>query len=150
MEGDEPRAANSLYESLMIYIALQNATIRRAAQMLENLFFSFGQRMSFDGRTHSVFWPPGTVAKSKVDELRLLKVGCRAKSVTKISEQFADGAVDEVALRGYPGQAVAKELDKLYGIGLTTGNPVRELLFLRCARACPSLGEEDHVAPAVR
>jgi 3-methyladenine DNA glycosylase/8-oxoguanine DNA glycosylase len=116
-KGMKPIAANSLYESLMIYITLQNATVRRTVQMLENLFLRFGQRVSFDGRTLSVFWSPDAVTKSTVDELRSLKMGYRAKSIMRISEQFASGAIDGTALRGSPREVVAQELDKLYGIG---------------------------------
>jgi 3-methyladenine DNA glycosylase/8-oxoguanine DNA glycosylase len=116
-KGMKPIAANSLYESLMIYIALQNATVRRTVQMLENLFQRFGQKASFDGRTLSVFWPPGAVAKSTIDELRTLRVGYRAKSIMRVSEQFASGSINEIALRGSPEEVVGQELDELYGIG---------------------------------
>ena len=37
-KGMKPIAANSLYETLIIYLVLQNATVRRSVQMLENLF----------------------------------------------------------------------------------------------------------------
>jgi len=116
-KGMKPVAANSLYESLMIYITLQNATVRRTVQMLENLFQRFGQKASFDGRTLSVFWPPDAIVRSTVDELRTLKVGYRAKSIMRISEQFAGGAIDGIALRGSPKEVAVRELDKLYGIG---------------------------------
>jgi 3-methyladenine DNA glycosylase/8-oxoguanine DNA glycosylase len=116
-KGMKPIAANSLYESLMIYITLQNATVRRTVQMLENLFLRFGQRVSFDGRTLSVFWPADAIAMTTVDELRTLKVGYRAKSIMKISEQFASGSIDGTALRGSPKVVVAQALDNLYGIG---------------------------------
>ena len=41
--GMKPIAANSLYETLVIYIVLQNATVRRTHQMLENLFNKIGR-----------------------------------------------------------------------------------------------------------
>jgi len=56
--GMKPRAANSLYETLIIYIVLQNAAVRRSVQMLESLFYEYGNKISFDGKTLSVFWPP--------------------------------------------------------------------------------------------
>lgn len=116
-EGMKPIAANSLYETLMIYVVLQNATVRRSVQMLENLFERFGKRVSFDRRTLSAFWGPSSVVKSSVEELRSLKVGYRAKFITKISKQFAGGAVNETSLRQSSKERVETELDKLYGIG---------------------------------
>lgn len=116
-KGMMPVAANSLYETLMVYVVLQNAAARRSVQMLENLFGRFGRRVTFDGRTLSAFWGPDAVARSTEEGLRSLKVGYRAKSIMRISEQFASGAVDEFALRTLSKENVAKELDKLYGIG---------------------------------
>ncbi|MDA8055405.1 MAG: hypothetical protein M0Z77_07125 [Thermoplasmatales archaeon] len=115
-KGMKPIAANSLYESLVIFIVLQNATVRRSIQMLENLFRRYGETVSFDGRTLSVFWSPNRLAKSTIEELRTLKVGYRAKSVMRISEQFADGTIDGIALRASSEEIVAQELDRLYGI----------------------------------
>jgi hypothetical protein len=55
-QGMKPIAANSLYETLIIYLVLQNATVRRSVQMLENLFDRFGGKAKFDGRILSTFW----------------------------------------------------------------------------------------------
>ena len=43
-------AANSFYESLMIYTALQNSTVLTTLQMSENLPLGFDQRTLFAGR----------------------------------------------------------------------------------------------------
>lgn len=117
-KGMKPIAGNSLYELNVIYIVLQNATVRRSVQMLQNLFVRFGRQVSFDGRTLSVFWNPGSIARSNEDELRTLKVGYRAKALMKISEQFANETVDEFGLRKLSHvEDVRREMDKLYGIG---------------------------------
>jgi 3-methyladenine DNA glycosylase/8-oxoguanine DNA glycosylase len=115
--GMKPMAANSLYEMLMIYVVLQNATVRRSVQMLENLFAKFGERVTFDGRTLSAFWGPEDIAGTAEEELRALKVGYRAKSIERISEQFARGEVDEFLLRNSSKETVTMELDRIYGVG---------------------------------
>jgi len=115
--GMKPIAANSLYETLIIYIVLQNAVVRRSVQMLENLFSKFGKKAEFDNKVLSVFWEPKKMAKSTETELRALKVGYRAKFFMKITEQFASGAIDEFALRKVSRDEVKKEVQKLYGIG---------------------------------
>jgi 3-methyladenine DNA glycosylase/8-oxoguanine DNA glycosylase len=128
--GMKPIAGNSLYEMLMIYIVLQNATVRRSVQMLENLFNKFGRRVSFDGQTLSTFWQPRAIVGSNEDELRALKVGYRAKSIMRISEQFVEGMVDEFALRKMSYEDVKRELDKLYGIGpASVGGMLFELFY---------------------
>lgn len=117
-KGMKPVGENSLYELLIIYIVLQNVTVKRSVQMLENLFARFGKKASFDGQVLSTFWSPKAITRSTEDELRLLKVGYRSKSIIRISEQFVDKKVDEFALRKMSNlEDLKRELDKLYGIG---------------------------------
>lgn len=124
--GMKPVAANSLYETLVIYIVLQNATVRRTHQMLENLFNNFGKKVKFDGRTQTIFWKPEAIAKTSEDELRKLKLGYRAKFLKKISEQFARKEIDEYRLRTLSREEAKHEALKLYGISPAS---VEYLLF---------------------
>jgi len=121
-----PVAANSLYETLIIYIVLQNATVRRTHQMLENLFNKFGKKVKFDGKVLSTFWKPSVMAKVSEEDLRKLKLGYRAKFLKRISEQFVNGEIDEYKLRKLPREEIRKEALKLYGIGKAS---VEYLLF---------------------
>jgi len=124
--GMKPVAANSLYETLVIYIVLQNATVRRTHQMLENLFNKFGKKLKFDGKTLSAFWKPQVIARVNEEELRKLKLGYRTKFLKRISEQFANNEIDEYRLRQLPKEEAKKETLKLYGIGRAS---VEYLLF---------------------
>lgn len=116
-KGMKPIAANSLYETLIIYIVLQNATVRRSVQMLENLFEKFGKKVEYDGKVLSTFWEPKEMAKSTEQELRDLKVGYRAKFLLRISEQFAKKEIDEFKLRKISKEEIKNEMIKLYGVG---------------------------------
>ncbi len=116
-KGMKPRAAISLYETLIVYIVLQNATVRRTVQMMENLFTRFGNKLEFDGKTLSVYWEPERMAEASEQELRDLKLGYRAKFLKKITEQFVNKAIDEFALRKMDRKEVRAEILKLYGIG---------------------------------
>lgn len=115
--GMKPIAANSLYETLMIYVVLQNAVIRRSMQMLEALFDRFGRDVRFDGRTMSTFWSPREMMAPSEDELRALRVGYRAKTFLRMTQAFVDGFVDEVALRRAPKEEIERVLGQLYGVG---------------------------------
>ena len=125
-QGMKPIAANSLYETLIIYLVLQNATVRRSVQMLENLFDRFGEKAKYDGRILSTFWEPKNMAKSTEQEIRDLKVGYRAKFLMKITEQFANKEINEFTLRKMSKEEVKKNMLKLYGIGPAS---VEYLLF---------------------
>ncbi|MEK7142785.1 MAG: hypothetical protein AAB785_01110 [Patescibacteria group bacterium] len=124
--GVKPVAANSLYETLVIYIVLQNATVRRSVQMLENLFNQYGQKVEFDGKTFSTFWRPEDLDSVSEQELRDLKLGYRAKFLKRLSSQFAIGEIDEFKLREMTREEIKKEMLKLYGIGKAS---VEYLLF---------------------
>lgn len=124
--GMKPIAANSLYENLIIYTVLQNATVRRSVQMLENLFWKFGKKVKYDGKILSTFWEPKKIAGSTEQELRNLKVGYRAKFFMRISEQFTNNKINEFALRKMSKEEVRKEMLELYGIGPAS---VEYLLF---------------------
>ncbi len=116
-KGMKPRSADSLYETLIIYIVLQNATVRRTVQMMENLFEKFGNRLEFDGQTLSAFWAPEKMAEASEQELRDLKLGYRAKFLERITGQFVNGEIDEFDLRKMGRDEIRAEMLKLYGIG---------------------------------
>ena len=124
--GMKPVAANSLYETLVIYIVLQNATVRRTLQMLENLFNKFGKKIRFDNKILSTFWNPEVINKVSEKTLRDLKLGYRAKFLKKISCQFARGEINEFKMRKMGKEELKKEALKLYGIGPAS---VEYLLF---------------------
>jgi len=107
----------SLYEYLVITIMLQNATVRRSAQMLAVLFGRYGTRIRFDGRELSCFWTPPTLHAAPEAELRALKVGYRAKSLKRVTEAFVGGAIDPLAIRAMDRERAGQALLQLYGIG---------------------------------
>jgi len=112
--------ADPLYESMIIYIVLQNATVRRSVQMLDNLFRAYGRLLHFDGQALYGFWPPQVLDAAPEEDLRALKVGYRAKSLKRISSQFACGEIDAHALRQLSNEELKRELLKLYGVGPAT------------------------------
>jgi 3-methyladenine DNA glycosylase/8-oxoguanine DNA glycosylase len=116
-KGMKPRAAVSLYETLIIYIVLQNATVRRTVQMMENLFERFGNKLEFDGKTLSALWEPQKMAEASEQELRDIKLGYRAKFLKRITDQFVNKEIDEFALRKMSREEVRTRMLKLYGIG---------------------------------
>ncbi|MEE9525882.1 MAG: hypothetical protein V3V78_04730, partial [Candidatus Woesearchaeota archaeon] len=114
-KGMKPIAANSLYETLIIYIVLQNATVKRSVQMLENLFDKFGKKVKFNGKTLSTFWKPSKMAKSTEQALRDLKLGYRAKFFMKLTKQFVNKEINEFSLRKTNKEDIKKYMLELYG-----------------------------------
>ncbi len=118
--GLRPGHPSSLYEYLIIGIVLQNATVRRSIQMFQALLECYGRQLSFDGQDLWCLWPPGSLARVDEAELRALKVGYRARSIKRIDDAFAEGKIDELALRQQDRETQRQALLKLYGIGPAT------------------------------
>jgi 3-methyladenine DNA glycosylase/8-oxoguanine DNA glycosylase len=120
LRGMRPGHPSSLYEYLIIGIVLQNATVRRSIQMFEALLTNYGTLLEFDSKQLWCFWSPGTLEKVTVENLRLLKVGYRAKSIKKIDDYFARSLINELDLRRESRETQMKKLLELYGVGPAT------------------------------
>ncbi len=119
-KGMKPVAANSLYETLMIYMVLQNAPVRRSVQMLENLFDKYGEKVEYAGKVLSTFWEPKDLKNKTEEELRNLKLGYRTKFIKKISEQIGEDLINEMELRREGKTKLAKKMSQFYGVGPAT------------------------------
>ncbi len=117
-KGMRNKCGYSLYESLMIYTTLQNATVRRTVQMMTNLLKKYGTLIEFDKKKLYLFWNPEKLATASENELRKLKVGYRDKMFIRISKAFATGKkINELKLRNASKEDILKEMMRLYGIG---------------------------------
>ncbi len=119
-QGMRPGQPSCLYEYLIIGMVLQNASVRRSVQMFKALLENYGKLVEFDHKKLWCFWRPGDLAQVSENDLRLLKVGYRAKSIKKIDEQFRKGLINEAELRLKSREIQMTELLKLYGVGPAT------------------------------
>ena len=115
--GMRVSASDSLYETLIIFITLQNATVRRTVQMMQALLSAYGTALRFDGHTLYAFWTPAEMAAVPEQELRALKVGYRAVSLLRVSQAFAAEPGLEGSLRRSPLEEARRSLLALYGVG---------------------------------
>lgn len=118
--GMRPGHPSSLYEYLVIGIVLQNATVKRSAQMFQALLENYGKSLEYDSKKLWCFWKPGGLQKTTEEKLRALKVGYRAKSIKKIDDHFANEEMNELDLRSKDLETQKKELLELYGVGPAT------------------------------
>ncbi len=132
--------AYDLYGLLVVGVVLQNATVRRTVQMMESLLETFGIRLRFDGKELFAMWLPADLEPVSEQQLRALRIGYRAKSLKRLSTDFADGKVNERVLRSMGKQDARDELMKLYGVGPETARIVMHDAF-------HDYGAFDHVAP---
>lgn len=138
--GMRNSSAHNLYELLIIAVVLQNATVRRTVQMTNALLDNFGSRVNFDNKDIFAIWLPERLKDVSEQNLRDLKIGYRAKFIKRLSQDFAEGKIDEQQLRELDQESAKKELLKLYGVGPETA---RILLF----EVCHQYNTFDHIAP---
>ena len=138
--GMRNSSSHNLYELLIIAVLLQNATVRRTVQMTNALLDNYGTKLKFDGEEIFSIWLPEALNNISEQELRDLKIGYRAKFIKRLSQDFAEGKIDELKLRTLDQEGAKKELTKLYGVGPKTA---RILLF----EACHQYNTFDHIAP---
>jgi len=138
--GMRNSSAHNLYELLIVAVVLQNATVRRTVQMMTALLDNYGTKVNFDDKEIFAIWLPGKLENVSEQNLRDLKIGYRAKFIKRLSQDFAEGKIDEQKLREFDQESAKKELLKLYGVGPETA---RILLF----EVCHQYNTFDHIAP---
>jgi 3-methyladenine DNA glycosylase/8-oxoguanine DNA glycosylase len=106
-----------LYTMLQVYIVLQNVTVKRTVQMMNNLLEKYGHKVKFDKKEMYVFWTPEILDKTSEKELRNLKLGYRAKFLKRIAKDFVEGKINEENIKRLLTNEAKKELLKIYGIG---------------------------------
>lgn len=138
--GMRNSSAHNLYELLIVAVVLQNATVRRTVQMMTALLDNYGTKVNFDDKEIFAIWLPEKLKNVSEQNLRDLKIGYRAKFIKRLSQDFAEGKIDEQKLRELDQEGAKKELLKLYGVGPETA---RILLF----EVCHQYNTFDHIAP---
>lgn len=138
--GMRNSSAHNLYELLIIAVLLQNAIVRRTVQMMNALLDNYGSKLNFDGKEIFAIWLPENLKNISEQNLRDLKIGYRAKFIKRLSQDFAEGKIDEQKLRLLDQESAKEELIKLYGVGPETA---RILLF----EVCHQYNTFDHIAP---
>jgi 3-methyladenine DNA glycosylase/8-oxoguanine DNA glycosylase len=104
-----------LYEYLMIAILLQNANIKRTVQMTNVMLENYGDLIEFDGIQLYSIWKPEKILKVPEEKLRALKIGYRAKSFLRATQDYLK--LDESFIRDLNNEELRKDLLKIYGIG---------------------------------
>jgi len=105
------------WECLISYICATNKNIPAIKDMISNICERFGEAVDFEGRTLFTFPKPGELARASVEELRLCKLGFRAKRVLKAAEMVSDGGLDFESLRKMSCEEARRELLGLPGVG---------------------------------
>ncbi|MCG3165651.1 MAG: hypothetical protein POELPBGB_01419 [Bacteroidia bacterium] len=116
----------SLYEFLVITTVLQNTTVRRSVQMMNNLFTTYGTLLKFDDVELYGFWNIDALNNASEEDLRNLKLGYRAKIFKKQAEMFLTDKYVTEKLRTLSKENLRKTLLAIYGVGPAS---VQYLLF---------------------
>ena len=117
LSGMRVSCFETLFEILNISSMLQNTTVKRSEQMMENMLSSFGRRVNYDGRQLYVFYTPQDIAQSFEQKLRELKVGYRAKFLMEIANHFSANADLGERLKTMSFEDAKERLMEIRGVG---------------------------------
>ncbi len=117
LRGMRNSCFETLYEIMNISFMLQNTTVKRSEQMMQNMLFNFGKRVSYDRKELYVFYVPEDIANSSEERLRELKVGYRAKFLMEIAKYLLHNSDFEEELKTMDFQDAKKNLMTIKGIG---------------------------------
>lgn len=117
LNGMRVSCFETLFEILNISSMLQNTTVKRSEQMMENMLSSFGQRVAYEGRELYVFYTPSDIEKSTEQRLRELKVGYRAKFLMGIANHFVQNPDLGNRIRAMDFDEAKERLMEIRGIG---------------------------------
>jgi 3-methyladenine DNA glycosylase/8-oxoguanine DNA glycosylase len=119
-KGMRVSTAYNFYEFMVVTTLLQNTVVRRTVQMMQNLFDTYGDRVSFDDRVLCAFWDPRAIDAAEEQALRDIKLGYRAKTMKRQAREVVSGKVNQDLLRRLGKDDLKKSLLDIYGIGPAT------------------------------
>jgi len=105
------------WECLISYLCAQNKNIPAIKQMIFNICRRFGNPIRFEGEEIYKYPKPNVLAKSRLNELRLCKLGYRADNVLKTAKLIHNGDFDLKALKTMSYEKAKEELLTLPGVG---------------------------------
>lgn len=117
LRGMRNSCFETLFEILNISFILQNTTVKRSEQMMENMLFSFGKRVIYDRKGLYAFYTPEDIFNSSEERLRELKVGYRAKFLMEIARHFSQNPGLEEKLKTMSFEDAKKSLMEIKGVG---------------------------------
>lgn len=113
--GMRQSCPEDLFEIAIISLLLQNATVVRTRQMMENLLGHYGRRVSFAGQRLSAFFAPEELAEVSEERFRLEdRLGYRAKYMGRFASFFAEHSAE---LEGATNDDLTAKFQEIKGVG---------------------------------
>src|SRR3989344_8663256 len=117
LRGMRVSCFETLFEILNISSMLQNTTVKRSEQMMENMLSFFGRKVNYDGRQLYVFYTPQDITQSSEQKLRDLKVGYRARFLMEIAKHFDSNQNLDAQLKQMSFEDAKERLMEIRGVG---------------------------------
>ncbi len=109
--------ADPPFGSLISFICSAQMRVSRIHGMVSALAETYGEPLTFDGRTVHAFPTPEALADATEGELRDLGLGYRAPYVRRTAEMVADGEANPENARELPYEEAREYLTRFVGVG---------------------------------
>lgn len=128
--GMRQSCPENLFEISIVSLLLQNATISRTTQMMNNLLSHYGGWARFDGVELRTFFTPKEIVNIAEQQLRDMdRLGYRAKYIGRFAEFFLENPTEE--FESNDPEFLAKKFQVIKGVGpytsaIIAGHAIRD------------------------
>lgn len=128
--GMRQSCPENLFEIAIISLVLQNATIARTTQMMNNLLTHYGHVVSYDDVTLRAFFTPSEIAHATEEQLREVdRLGYRAKYIGRFAEFFLEN--DPETFAATDRDSLVRRFQSIKGVGpytaaIIAGHAIRD------------------------
>lgn len=105
------------FETLVSFIISASNNIPRIKGIISRLCESFGDEISYMGKTYYTFPSAERLAAEKVESLSVIRAGFRDKYIIDAAKKVASGSIKLDSIRLMPTAAAKSELMKINGVG---------------------------------
>ncbi|NLU52551.1 MAG: DNA-3-methyladenine glycosylase 2 family protein [Clostridiaceae bacterium] len=104
-------------EMAISFLISQNNGIPRIKKIIESLSASFGESISYAGKTYYSFPSLERLSRLSCDDLKVIRAGYRDKYIIKTAQQLTTNEVDMKTILEGDNELSRKEILKLFGVG---------------------------------
>lgn len=105
------------WEMLISYIISAANNIPRISNIIENISWAYGKKVTFEGENYYLFPTPAELSEATISDLRSLNLGFRDKYVYEATQLVLEGKINLKEIQKMEYGSAKRELMRISGVG---------------------------------
>lgn len=105
------------WEMLISYIISAANNIPRISNIIENISWAYGKKVTFEGENYYLFPTPAELSEATISDLRSLNLGFRDKYVYEATQLILEGKINLKEIQKMDYGSAKRELMRISGVG---------------------------------